>query len=145
MEHDEKVLLVDDEEEFTSLLSERMEARGLRVEAVSNGSAALKKVEEGKKYDVIVLDLAMPGMDGIETLRRLMQQNPDLQVILLTGHATLQKGIEAVRLGAREVLEKPADLNALLEKISRAKLDRVMLLEKRMEESVKDILGSKGW
>jgi len=145
MQRDEKVLLVDDEEEFTQLLAERMEARGLTVDTASSGIEAIEKVESGAKYDVIVLDLAMPGMDGLETLERLLRANEDLQIILLTGHATLQKGIQAVRLGAREVIEKPADLSALLAKISEAKLDRVMLVEKRMEESIQEILKSKGW
>jgi CheY-like chemotaxis protein len=137
--------LVDDEEEFTQLLAERMEARGVTVDTASSGFEAIEKVESGAKYDVIVLDLAMPGMDGLQTLERLLKANEDLQIILLTGHATLQKGIQAVRLGAREVIEKPADLSALLEKISEAKLDRVMLVEKRMEESIQEILKSKGW
>jgi two-component system OmpR family response regulator len=141
---DERVLLVDDEQEFTSVLSERLEARGLQVETASNGAAALEKVQ-GSSYDVVVLDLAMPGMDGIETLKRLLAQNPDLQVIMLTGHATVQKGIEAVRLGAREVLEKPADMNTLLAKISDAKTDKILLVEKRMEERIRGILQSKGW
>lgn len=145
MGHDEKVLLVDDEEEFTQLLAERLEARGLTVDTAPSGFVALEKIEAGENYDVIVLDLAMPGMDGLETLERLLAANEDLQVILLTGHATLQKGIEAVRRGAREVLEKPANLPDLLDKISEAKLDRVMLVEKRMEESIQDILKSKGW
>lgn len=145
MERDEKVLLVDDEEEFTQLLSERMEARGLKVDTASSGVEALKKVESGANYDVIVLDLAMPGMDGMETLERLLKANQDLQVILLTGHATLQKGMQAVRMGARDVMEKPADLSELLKKISDAKLDRVLLVEKRMEESIQEILRSKGW
>jgi len=141
---DERVLLVDDEQEFTSVLSERLEARGLQVETASNGLAALEKVQ-GSSYDVVVLDLAMPGMDGIETLKRLLAQNPDLQVIMLTGHATVQKGIEAVRLGAREVLEKPADMTTLLAKISDAKTDKILLVEKRMEERIRGILQSKGW
>jgi CheY-like chemotaxis protein len=145
MASDEKVLLVDDEEEFTSLLAERLESRGLRVDTASSGVEALAKIEGGAKYDLIVLDLAMPGMDGMETLRRLRAANEDLQIILLTGHATLQKGIQAVQLGARDVMEKPADMTVLLQKISEAKLDRVMLVEKRMEESVKEILKSKGW
>ncbi len=142
---DEKVLLVDDEEEFTQLLAERMEARGLRVDTANSGFEAIEKVQHGGNYDVIVLDLAMPGMDGIDTLEKLLNENEDLQVILLTGQATLQTGMKAVRLGARDVIEKPADLPTLLEKISDAKLDRVLLVEKRMSEKIKDIIGSKGW
>jgi len=145
MGHDERVLLVDDEEEFTRLMAERMEARGLKVETASSGFEALEKVGSGAGYDVIVLDLAMPGMDGMETLERLLKANPDLQVILLSGQATLQKGIQAVRLGAREVLEKPADLAGLLAKISEAKHDRILLVEKRMEEGIRKILTTKAW
>jgi ActR/RegA family two-component response regulator len=74
-----------------------------------------------------------------------MALNPDMQVILLTGHATLQDGIRAVRMGAREVMEKPADLSELLQKISEAKLDKIMLIEKRMEEQIQEILNAKGW
>ena len=84
-------------------------------------------------------------MNGMQTLERLMALNPDMQVILLTGHATLQDGIRAVRMGAREVMEKPADLSELLQKISEAKLDKIMLIEKRMEEQIQEILNAKGW
>jgi len=139
-----KVLLVDDEEEFTSILSERMEARGLNVDIANTGPAATQKVKE-KSYDAIVLDLAMPGMDGIETMKQLLEENPDLQVIFLTGHATLEKGIEAVKLGAVEFMEKPVDINKLLEKVSEAKTKKDHLTEKKTEESIKDILKKKGW
>jgi DNA-binding NtrC family response regulator len=145
MERDEKVLLVDDEVEFTSVLAERMQARGLTVDTAASGVEALEKMEGGSRYDVVVLDLAMPGMNGMQTLERLMALNPDMQVILLTGHATLQDGIRAVRMGAREVMEKPADLSELLQKISEAKLDKIMLIEKRMEEQIQEILNAKGW
>ncbi|HOT08477.1 MAG TPA: response regulator [Polyangiaceae bacterium] len=145
MERDEKVLLVDDEVEFTSVLAERMQARGLTVDTAASGVEALEKMEGGSRYDVVVLDLAVPGMNGMQTLERLMALNPDMQVILLTGHATLQDGIRAVRMGAREVMEKPADLSELLQKISEAKLDKIMLIEKRMEEQIQEILNAKGW
>ena len=145
MERDEKVLLVDDEVEFTSVLAERMQARGLSVDTAASGVEALEKMEGGSRYDVVVLDVMMPGMNGMQTLERLMALNPDMQVILLTGHATLQDGIRAVRMGAREVMEKPADLSELLQKISEAKLDKIMLIEKRMEEQIQEILNAKGW
>ncbi|MCU0694079.1 MAG: response regulator [Polyangiaceae bacterium] len=141
---DEKVLLVDDEQEFTSVLSERLEARGVHVQTAADSRSALEKVKD-ENYDVVVLDLAMPEMNGIETLKRLLEKNPDLQVIMLTGHATVQTGIEAIRMGAREVLEKPADIGALLQKISDAKTDKVVLVEKRMEERIRGILGTRGW
>ena len=141
----EKVLLVDDEEQFTTLLAERMEARGLTVHTAASGAEALKRVETGESYDAVILDVSMPGMDGIETLKRMLAVNPDLQIILLTGNATMQQGIEAVKLGAREVLEKPADLSGLMAKISAAGTDRVVLAEKRLGKQIADIIGTKGW
>jgi len=140
----ERVLLVDDEEEFTQVLSERMEARGVGVDTAANGPEALEKAKAAP-YDAIILDLAMPGMDGIETLKRLLGANPELQVILLTGHGTVQKGVEAVKLGAVDFLEKPAEIDKLLEKIHQAQATRMLLVEERAEEKIKDILKSKGW
>ena len=139
-----KVLLVDDEEDFTSVLSQRLEARGLQVDVLDSGVEALDRVIE-KSYDAVILDLAMPEMDGIETLKRMRAKNPDIQVILLTGRATLEKGIEAVKLGAAEFLEKPADINTLVEKVKVAQEKKGFLFEKRMEESVSDIMKKKGW
>ena len=140
----EKVLLVDDELEFTQVLSERMKSRGIDVDTAASGREALEKAK-GKSYDAIVLDLSMPEMDGIETLRHLVQENPDLQVILLTAHATIEKGIEAVRLGAMDFLEKPAEIQKLMEKIQAAKANKMLLVEKRVEEKIKGILETKSW
>ena len=140
----EKVLLVDDERDFVTFLSQRMEARGVGVDAAADGLEAIQKVEQGG-YDAVFLDLAMPGMDGIETLRRLLEKNPDLQVILLTGHATLEKGIEAMKFGAMDFLEKPARIEELLKKVEQAKAKRMLITEERMKERLTDILKSKGW
>ena len=139
-----KVLLVDDEREFTDVLSQRMVARGLDVDVSADGYEALEKAEK-TIYDAIILDLVMPGIDGIETARRLLEKNPDLQVILLSGQATLDKGVAAMKLGAIDFLEKPADLTKLMEKIDHAKAKRMLLVEKKSEESIKNILKSKGW
>jgi DNA-binding NtrC family response regulator len=141
---DPRVLLVDDEVDFIEALSARMEARGLVVETASNGEEAVQKVRD-RRFDAIVLDLAMPGMDGIETLRALRELQPEVQVILLTGHATLQKGVEAMKLGAMDFLEKPVDINVLMEKIKQAKSTTDELTEKRTEQIVQDILKTKGW
>ena len=140
----EKVLLVDDEPEFVQVLSQRMESRGVGVDTAASGREALEKVR-GKSYDAIILDLAMPEMDGIETLKRLLEDNPDLQVILLTGYATLQKGVEAIKVGAMDFLEKPAEIQELMEKIRKAKATRMLIVEKRAEEKIKSILETKGW
>ena len=139
-----KILLVDDEKDFTEVLSERMEARGFSVEIADSGPVAINKVKE-KSYDAIILDLAMPEMDGIDVLKILLKENPDLQIIFLTGHATLEKGIESVKLGAVDFMEKPVDIDKLLEKVNDAKTKRDLLLEKKTEKDIKDIMKKKVW
>lgn len=139
-----RVLLVDDEEEFVAVLAERLETRGLRVDTAVTGLGAVVKAEE-TRYDAIVLDMAMPGMDGIETLERLLELNPDLQVILLTGRATLAQAAAAIKMGALDLLEKPADIATLVTKIEDAANRRWSLEDKRIEEKVADILRKKGW
>jgi DNA-binding NtrC family response regulator len=141
---DDRVLLVDDEEEFVLALSKRLRARGLHVASAGNGQAAIEEVE-AHKFDAIVLDLAMPGMDGIETLKKLRALDPDAQVILLTGHGTIHSGIEAMRLGAMDFLEKPADFDELLGRIREAIAKKLRLEEKHTEEQVAEILRKKGW
>jgi DNA-binding NtrC family response regulator len=128
------VLLVDDEEQFLDTLSQRLELRGIKVDTVT-----------AKKFDAIVLDLVMPGIDGMETLKRLKEKNPDIQIIMLTGKATVKKGIEAMKLGAEEFLEKPVDLNVLMEKIKKATHNKMLLVEKSRQAEVKKILKKKGW
>ncbi len=140
----EKVLLVDDEPEFTEILSQRMQSRGVDVETAANGREALEKVKR-KSYDAVILDLLMPEMDGIETLRHLLAASPGLQVILLTAHATLQTGVEAIKLGAADFLEKPAEIQQLMEKIREAKASKMLLVEKQAEEKIKGILQTKWW
>lgn len=140
----EKVLIIDDEQEFTQALAERMTNRGMTVSTSSSAIEGLKNVEE-KSFDVVVLDLQMPEMDGIETLKILKKKKPELQVILLTGHATVEKGIEAMKLGAMDLLEKPADLTALTEKIKKAQAKKMILVEKKSEERIKDIMETRGW
>lgn len=141
---DERVLLVDDEEDFLDALSERMRNRGMQVATSQSAAEAIQTTEAGD-YDVVVLDLLMPGMDGIQALKVLKDKRPDLQVILLTGHATVQKGIEAMKLGAMDLLEKPADINELTEKIHKAKARKMILVEKKTEAKIRDILKSKSW
>jgi len=139
-----KVLLVDDEVDFTEILAERMRTRGMTVDVVDSGMDAIAKVKE-RGYDAIILDLAMPEMDGIETLKHVLGINPDLQVILLTGRATLEKAVQAVKLGAVEFLEKPADIKVLVEKIETAQKQRLILTEKRLDERIQGVTGKKGW
>ncbi len=87
----------------------------------------------------------MPGMDGIETLEGLLKINPDLQVILLTGQATLEQAVAAIRIGALDLLEKPVDIETLVAKIEMAATKRWSLEDKRIEQKVADIMRKKGW
>ena len=138
------VLLVDDEEQFLKVFSQRLEGRGMKVDTSTTGEEALKKAE-GKNFDAIILDLAMPGMSGLETLKRIRSENPDLQIIMLTGHGSIETGVEAIKEGAIDFLEKPANMDQILKKISEAKRKRILLVEKKQEENVKEIIKSKGW
>lgn len=139
-----KVLLVDDEEEFIELMSQRLETRGLKVVAVTSGEEALAMAED-RNFDVAVVDLAMPGIDGIETLRRIKEKRPDIEVIMLTGQATVQGGINAMKHGSIDFLEKPVDLNILMDKIHQAKQERMLALKKKSDEEMRNILKSKSW
>jgi len=140
----DKVLLVDDEVEFIETLAERLRARGLQVDIATSGKTGIEKAKE-TVFHAVVLDFAMPGMDGIETLKALREHNPDIQVMLLTGQATIKAAVEANRLGAVDVLEKPTDIDTLLEKIHEARALHVAAREQRSQTQVEDILRSRGW
>ncbi len=140
----EKILLVDDEADFLEALSERMRTRGMDVTTSGSAKEALEAVEQGA-YDAVVLDLMMPDVDGLEALRILKEKDPKLQVILLTGHATVEKGVEAMKRGALDLLEKPTDIDTLTQKIKEASAQRMVLVSEESEDKIKDILSSKGW
>ncbi len=135
----EKVLLVDDEKDFLDIMSERMEARGMTVKTAESADQALKILEK-ESFDAIVMDFKMPGMDGIQALKNIKTRKPELQIILLTGYATVEKTVEAMKIGATDLLEKPADLEALAAKIKQAKAEKMLLVEKKTEDKIKDIL-----
>lgn len=140
----DKVLIVDDEQDFLNIISDRLTARDMNVSTAASAKDALEQIDK-ESYDAVVLDLMMPEMDGLETLKIMKEKNPDLQVILLTGHATVEKGIEAMKLGAMDLLEKPADLSTIVERIKHAKAEKIILVEKKSEERIRDILTRKGW
>ena len=119
-----KILLVDDEEEFVKALSDRIQLRDQKSEVALNGEQALKRLEADLP-DVMVLDLKMPGMDGLEVLRRVKKAYPDIQVIMLTGHGTDKDEEEARRLGAFEYLQKPVEMETLMQHIRRAFKNKV--------------------
>lgn len=124
-----KLLLVDDEEEFVKALAERLKMRDLRSDTVLDGEEALSFVED-QEPDVMVLDLKMPGIDGMEVLRQVRKAYPNIQVIILTGHGTERHEEEAKRLGAFDYLEKPVNLDVLVKKMKaayRRKLEDTMV------------------
>ena len=114
-----RVLLVDDEEEFVSALSERLELRGIEVDSALNGEDALAIMVE-KVFEVVILDVMMPGLGGLEVLKQIKSAYPNTQVILLTGHGATKEGIEGMRLGAFDYLIKPVDIEEMLEKMKEA-------------------------
>ena len=132
------VLLVDDEEKFLEVLSQRLEIHGVKADSAQTGEEALVKIKN-KGFDAIVLDVMMPGMGGIETLKRIRKENPELQIIMLTGRGTVDKAVEAMKVGAIDFLEKPADINKLIDKIGEAKKKKILLVMKNVEERVKGL------
>ena len=110
---DFKVLLVDDEQEFIETLSERLKMRDLDTKMALDGEEALEAVQD-EEPDVMLLDLKMPGMDGMEVLRKGKKAYPHVQVVMLTGHGTDKDEEQAHRLGAYAYLQKPVDLERLV-------------------------------
>jgi len=114
-----RVLLVDDEVELIDRLVKRMKMRRVDVEGVNSGQDALALLGR-KKFDVVVLDVKMPKMDGIETLREIKKRYPIIEVIMLTGHANVEVAIQGMELGAFDYLLKPIKIDQLLYKIQDA-------------------------
>ncbi len=141
---DEHVLIIDDEPEFIETLGQRMTSRGMNVTTSTSARKAIE-VMEAKDFDVVVLDLQMSELDGLEALKIIKETKPEIQVILLTGHATVEKGIEAMKLGAMDLLEKPADLSVLTEKIHKAQARKMILVEKKTSDRIQDIMGTRAW
>ncbi|MCM0755353.1 response regulator [Desulfovibrio aminophilus] len=113
------ILLVDDETEFLELMTKRLDRRNFQVTTAATGEAALEALA-GTPVDVVVLDVRMPGMGGIETLRRIKEAAPGTEVILLTGHANMEVAVEGMELGAFDYLLKPVAINDLIFKIQDA-------------------------
>lgn len=137
-----RVLLVDDEKDFVEMLSMRLEETGQFVSAAYNGQQCLEKLKE-QAIDVVILDIKMPGMDGIQTLRRIKSDFPLVEVILLTGHGTTETAVEGMKLGAYDYLLKPSnfkDLTAKLEGARKKKDDQ----EERIRQAEARLLLRKG-
>ncbi|WP_022663591.1 response regulator [Desulfospira joergensenii] len=114
-----RILLIDDEIEFITTLAERLELRGYDVETSESGESGIDLMAKSS-FDVAILDLMMPGLNGIDTLNQIKRIDPRLPVILLTGHGSTKEGMEGMRIGAFDFLMKPLDINELLDRIKLA-------------------------
>ncbi|CAB1055554.1 hypothetical protein D1BOALGB6SA_287 [Olavius sp. associated proteobacterium Delta 1] len=115
-----KVLLVDDEREFVVILTQRLTKRNYSVTFALSGKDALAHLEEDKEIEVVILDAKMPVLDGIETLKQIRKKWPLVEVIMLTGHSTLDYAINAIKIGAYDYLLKPIEMEQLTSKIEKA-------------------------
>jgi DNA-binding NtrC family response regulator len=141
------VLLVDDEAGFLEALSRRMEKRGLTVSTALSGAEALKKLSSGgaSNFDVVILDVKMPGMDGLETLSKIKHDHPNVEVIMLTGHATVENAIEGMKAGAFDYLMKPCAIDLLVMKVDRAVIKKREHEGKILEARAQMIALKKGY
>jgi DNA-binding NtrC family response regulator len=137
------VLLVDDEAPFVDTMTKRLTKRKLTVFKSYSGEEALETLKENSQIDLVILDVKMPGMDGIETLKEIRKEFPLVEVIMLTGHATVETSIEGMRLGAFDYLMKPCDMDVLIEKVNAAVTKKRDHEEKIREARVNVILKAR--
>ena len=138
-----RVLIVDDEKDFVEIFALRLEEAGERVSTAHSGKECLKILSE-KEIDVVILDIRMPGMDGIETLKEIKKGYPLVEVIMLTGHGTTETAVEGMKLGAFDYLIKPADFNDLTLKLEGARKRKDEQEERIRTAEVKSILRKSG-
>jgi two-component system, OmpR family, response regulator VicR len=138
------VLLVDDEAPFVETLTKRLEKRDLQIISAHDGQEALEKLNKNMNTDVVILDVKMPGMDGIDVLREIKKTHPLIEVIMLTGHATVETAIEGMKLGAYDYLMKPCELEQLMAKVEAATEKRRAHEEKIRGAEIKKALSTHG-
>jgi len=139
------ILLVDDEEGFVQTMSKRLVKREMDVFKAYDGQGAVDILSKNTLIDVVVLDVKMPGMDGIETLKAIKRDYPLVEVIMLTGHATVESAIDGMKMGAFDYLMKPCDIDQLLKKISEAKRKKLQHEEKIIEAQMREITSRQSW
>jgi two-component system, OmpR family, response regulator CpxR len=137
-----RVLLVDDEREFVEALAERLELREFEVTKAFDGDEAVNNVED---VDVVVLDVQMPGKDGIATLHEIKQKKPLVEVIMLTGNATVESAIEGLKTGAFDYLMKPTETKDLIAKIVLAYKRKAEQEERIRQAHIESIMRRRGW
>ena len=139
------VMLVDDEAPFVETMAKRLKKRDLDVITAFSGQEALETLEEHQNVDVVILDVKMPGMDGIETLKKMKAAYPLIEVVMLTAHATVESAIEGMRFGAFDYLMKPCDMEQLMGKVNEATRKKQGHEDKIREAHVKEILAKRGY
>jgi DNA-binding NtrC family response regulator len=139
-----RVLLVDDEKEFVDALAARLEVRDFEVSTAASGDEALAVIKE-KRVDVVILDVLMPGKDGVTTLKEIKLLQPLIEVIMLTGHATVETGVEGMKSGAFDYLIKPAETKELVEKIVKAYRRKAEQEERIRQAEIDRIMLRRGW
>lgn len=139
-----RVLLVDDEKEFTDVLAERLETRDFDVSKAYSGDEAIAALKQ-RKIDVVVLDVLMPGKDGVETLKEIKAMQPIVEVIMLTGNATVETAVEGMKFGAYDYLMKPTETKDLVEKLVKAYKRKAEQEERIRQAEIERIMQRKGW
>lgn len=134
-----KLLFVDDETAFVEAMIKRLNIRDIEVTPAHSGPEALQRLADKNDLEVVILDIKMPGMDGIEALRQIKSQFPLVEVIMLTGHATVESAIEGMKQGAFDYLMKPCDIDVLVEKVAEACARKRRQDEKIMQARLKEI------
>ena len=134
-----KVMLVDDEKPFVDTMIKRLNKREVDIVPAYNGQEALDKLAEDSTIEVVILDIKMPVMDGMEALNKIKSKHPLVEVIMLTGHATVETGIEGMKMGAFDYLMKPCSADELVEKVQQAAAKKRQHEEKIMEARIKAI------
>jgi len=134
-----KVLIVDDEKGFVEALARRLARREVEIVTAYGGEEALARLGADDAIEVVILDVKMPGMDGIETLAEIRRRFPLVEVIMLTGHATVESGIEGMKKGAFDYLMKPCDIEVLLAKVNEAAAVKRRREERIVEARVREI------
>ena len=138
------VMLVDDEKPFVETMLKRLGKRNLNVLPAYSGQEALDTLEKNRNMDVVILDVKMPGMDGIETLGKVKKEYPLIEVIMLTAHATVESAIEGMKQGAYDYLMKPCDIDQLIAKVEEAANKKKDHEERIREAKVKEALSEHG-
>jgi DNA-binding NtrC family response regulator len=137
------ILLVDDEIPFLETMTKRLAKRDFATATASGAPEAIKLLEKNSDIEVVILDVKMPEMDGLSALKILRQRFPLVEVIMLTGHATIESAIEGMKLGAFDYLMKPCDMEQLVSKVSEAATKRRRHKDKIVEAELKKITSSR--